>query len=438
MISDDVVTIPKMDLFSEPSMAIEETKQEETDSFIKASSLPSRSQSPVRAFEQTVAPEESQLSRKRSMSAPEGEPEVKRAKTASSPELTVAGPSTNHDSPTERRDGSSRVLAASGSRALVDIDEDVKPPQPKASKHHVARKRRKEDEGRHVKKRRRVVFSSDEESDEEDARSVSKPKVQERAKQQASEKVKEQTKENKCERQKHSTSGSKKAGKRVKPKEDEGSDDDDDRRTFAAKKAAKTSCTKADSSGSSHKQQASSKQKRREPSPSLIASLPLPLSEMQGMLIEALASSRASSLPASSLYNSLVAARPTLKEAPSTKRDGPMDKREWMSKIEDVLEAGRVWCGVFEKVESRGKVSSASYVRTYINLPSHCLYQDTADHTLEAQWFYVPENDEDQERAMLIRSMMPRPAKRTETKKSKQYYWRPLGKISRWDPEDDL
>ena len=25
-----------------------------------------------------------------------------------------------------------------------------------------------------------------------------------------------------------------------------------------------------------------------------------------------------------------------------------------------------------------------------------------------------------------------------ETKKAKQYYWRPLGKISRWDPEDDL
>lgn len=66
-----------------------------------------------------------------------------------------------------------------------------------------------------------------------------------------------------------------------------------------------------------------------------------------------------------------------------------------------------------------------------------CIYQDT-DHQLEAQWFYVPEKDQDQERATLIRSMMSRPGKRNETKKSKQYYWRPLAKISRWDPEDDL
>jgi len=57
---------------------------------------------------------------------------------------------------------------------------------------------------------------------------------------------------------------------------------------------------------------------------------------------------------------------------------------------------------------------------------------------LEAQWFYVPERDEDQERAALIRSMMPRPGKRSETKKYKQYYYRPLGKISRWDPEDEI
>lgn len=69
----------------------------------------------------------------------------------------------------------------------------------------------------------------------------------------------------------------------------------------------------------------------------------------------------------------------------------------------------------------------------------HCFWrQDDSDRPLEAQWFYVPELDEDQERATLIRSMMPRPAKRTETKKYKQYYWRPLEKISRWDPEDDL
>lgn len=42
------------------------------------------------------------------------------------------------------------------------------------------------------------------------------------------------------------------------------------------------------------------------------------------------------------------------------------------------------------------------------------------------------------ERASLIRSMMPRAGKRSETKKYKQYYWRPLGKISRWDDEDAM
>lgn len=64
--------------------------------------------------------------------------------------------------------------------------------------------------------------------------------------------------------------------------------------------------------------------------------------------------------------------------------------------------------------------------------------QDDHDRKLQAQWFYVPEKDDDTDRATLIRSMMPRPAKRTETKKYKQYYWRPLGKISRWDPEDAM
>ena len=66
--------------------------------------------------------------------------------------------------------------------------------------------------------------------------------------------------------------------------------------------------------------------------------------------------------------------------------------------------------------------------------------QGLADHALalEARWFYDPERDEDAERAALVRSMMRRPGKRSETKKAKQYYWRPLPKISRWDAEDEL
>ena len=70
----------------------------------------------------------------------------------------------------------------------------------------------------------------------------------------------------------------------------------------------------------------------------------------------------------------------------------------------------------------------------------YCGTQGLADHALalEARWFYDPERDEDAERAALVRSMMRRPGKRSETKKAKQYYWRPLPKMSRWDAEDEL
>ncbi|KAF8971276.1 hypothetical protein BDZ97DRAFT_1350388 [Flammula alnicola] len=131
-----------------------------------------------------------------------------------------------------------------------------------------------------------------------------------------------------------------------------------------------------------------------------------------GMLIETMAMSRASSLPVSSLFKLVMQDQPALKEQRT--------EREWIKLFDRVLHSGeaRRGSGVFGKVESSGK--------------------DDADRPLEAQWFYVPELDEDQERATLIKAMMPRPAKRSETKKYKQYYWRPLDKISRWDPEDEL
>ena len=70
----------------------------------------------------------------------------------------------------------------------------------------------------------------------------------------------------------------------------------------------------------------------------------------------------------------------------------------------------------------------------------YCGTQGLADHALalEARWFYDPDRDEDADRAALVRSMMRRPGKRSETKKAKQYYWRPLPKISRCDAEDAL
>ncbi|KAJ7181692.1 hypothetical protein C8R43DRAFT_869433 [Mycena crocata] len=136
-------------------------------------------------------------------------------------------------------------------------------------------------------------------------------------------------------------------------------------------------------------------------------------SELCGMLIECMATSRASSLPMSTLYKTVMQSYPSLKSR------GTED--ECFELMERVLEGGTVTAGgtgVFGKVQSNGK--------------------DDMDPPLEAQWFYVPERDHDQERAQLIRSMMPRPAKRSETKKYKQYYYRPLEKISRWDPEDEL
>ncbi|KAF9462359.1 hypothetical protein BDZ94DRAFT_738869 [Collybia nuda] len=134
--------------------------------------------------------------------------------------------------------------------------------------------------------------------------------------------------------------------------------------------------------------------------------------EICGLLIESMATSRASCLPASFLYKSVMQCRPSLKAQRSEK--------EWMEVFERVLRDGEAshGSGVFGKVESSGK--------------------DDSDRPLEAQWFYVPEADDDQERATLIRSMMPRPGKRSETKKYKQYYYRPLEKISRWDPEDEI
>ncbi|KAH7916619.1 hypothetical protein BJ138DRAFT_292045 [Hygrophoropsis aurantiaca] len=122
-------------------------------------------------------------------------------------------------------------------------------------------------------------------------------------------------------------------------------------------------------------------------------------SELTGMLIESLATSRASSLTPTVLYKTITQSHPHLKTEERT-------KKAWIQLISDVLELG----GMFEKVESSGEDG-------------------------EARWFYVPERDEDQERAGLISALMPR-QKRNETKKYKQYYYQPLDRISRWDPED--
>ncbi|KAJ7630972.1 hypothetical protein FB45DRAFT_553434 [Roridomyces roridus] len=135
--------------------------------------------------------------------------------------------------------------------------------------------------------------------------------------------------------------------------------------------------------------------------------------ELCGMLIECMATSRASSMPMATLYKTAMQSYPSLKSRG--------DEQECLQVMERVLEGGTIaggGSGVFGKVQGNVKGDS--------------------EQQLEAQWFYVPERDQDQDRAQLIRSMMPRPAKRGVTKELKQYYYRPLEKISRWDPEDEL
>ncbi|KZP34208.1 hypothetical protein FIBSPDRAFT_1035296 [Athelia psychrophila] len=164
-------------------------------------------------------------------------------------------------------------------------------------------------------------------------------------------------------------------------------------------------------SKSDPKPKSRAKKTKRAGSPAPVPGMtPTRIAELQGMIIESFAVSRASSLPASALYATMANNRPSIKDEHA--------KAAWLGIIEAALGAGESGCGMFGKIESS--------------------FKDDSDRALEAKWFYVPERDADQERATLISSMMPRAAKRTETKKYKQYYFQPLDKISRWDPEDDL
>lgn len=128
--------------------------------------------------------------------------------------------------------------------------------------------------------------------------------------------------------------------------------------------------------------------------------------ELTGMLVEALATSRASSMDPFDLHSALIQTHPHL--------ETKYNKKQWLKLIPDVLEAGRMRCGMFDKVHSSG-----------------------TNGTKQARWFYLSEKDEDRERARLLEELMPK-QKRSETKKFKKYYYKPLNKISRWDPEDAI
>ena len=85
-----------------------------------------------------------------------------------------------------------------------------------------------------------------------------------------------------------------------------------------------------------------------ESGPSLFDHTSIQLEELQGLLIEAFAVSRASSQSASALYRGMSQSRPSLKNDHSDK--------EWLQILESALETARSQSGMFEKVESSFKV----------------------------------------------------------------------------------
>jgi len=135
-----------------------------------------------------------------------------------------------------------------------------------------------------------------------------------------------------------------------------------------------------------------------ESSDTELAALP-----MTGFLVETLALSRASAMAAPELLRAVLKSQPHLMEE--------REEKQWLFLVRRVLE--RV--PMFGRIERKGT--------------------DAADRPLESQWFYIPENDGEDGRAELLKGLMPN--KRNVTKRSKQYYFEPVQKISRWDPEDD-
>lgn len=152
------------------------------------------------------------------------------------------------------------------------------------------------------------------------------------------------------------------------------------------------------------------KRARASPPPPPVQQGPHPDDEARGLLIQSMAASRASSQTLTVLRRAVLEACPHLLEKQA--------EDAWHAEFAGVLERGAQEGGLFGKVESS--------------------YQGDGSRAMEAQWFYVPERDPDQERAGLMKMMFPRLAKRSETKKYKQYYYAPLARINKWDPEDAL
>jgi len=170
------------------------------------------------------------------------------------------------------------------------------------------------------------------------------------------------------------------------------------------------------------------------------------------MLIETLATARASSLSLEVLGRGVLGSYPILKVVKARsdgktngdseedvamddvvereKEEGAKTEMEWMAEFERVLLAGCAEDGVFGRVESSWKNGGDVKDNSH---PQHHSHANTP--SLSTLYFYLPANDPDKERAALMCAVMPRASKgkRAETRKYKQYYWRPVGKQTRWD-----
>jgi len=94
---------------------------------------------------------------------------------------------------------------------------------------------------------------------------------------------------------------------------------------------------------------------------------------------------------------------------------------------------------MFEKIDSSAEVSPLSAARhRKRNVAARAAAVARNEAAADGRWFYVSEQDDDRERASVVGAIYEPRQKRSETKKYKQYYWKPLDKISKWDPEDEL
>lgn len=178
--------------------------------------------------------------------------------------------------------------------------------------------------------------------------------------------------------------------------------------------------------------------------------------ELLGMLVEALALARASSMTKKALMREVEGRHPGARRMLHDEDglDGGRGRSrsvvtEAREEVKGEKDGGRVsvdgvlvWGlerGVFGAVESSGEVSySFLSITTMLYRHLACthvcmfvllIYISSSPLRLQSvppSYFYIPTSDPDPDRAALLVSLMPRPNKRKETMKYKQYYWAPV------------